>query len=251
MVNFSYRRSAAVAQAATLVDGGRLGDLRHFHGHYFQTWLSAPVWGHWTEGLWLWRLKTRAGSGGVLGDVGCHILDMASAVVGPIRRVRCELRTFPKVTQEGKSVTRWDGGPLDANDTAIIELELTNGAIGVIQATRWATGHKNHLRLEVQGTRGALVVDLDKSYEDFDVCLGRDKDAAAWKTRTCRRSTIASSVLSAAASPRSRISCEAPKCRLTSTPASALHGAAAGKTCARSDSAAVLVLLCTAASRPP
>ncbi len=186
LVNFSYRRSAALEQAARLVQSGKIGDLRHVHGFYLQTWLSAPVWGHWTEDLWLWRLKTSAGSGGVLGDVGCHILDLATAVAGPVKRVRCDLRTFPKVTREGKSVTEWKGGALDANDTAVIELELSSGAICLLQATRWATGHKNHLRLEAHGTQGAVRFDLDAGEHALEVCLGKDKDSVEWKTRTLK-----------------------------------------------------------------
>jgi len=186
MVNFSYRRSAALEQAARLIRAGELGDLRHLHGHYLQTWLSAPVWGHWTEDAWLWRLKSAAGSLGVLGDVGCHILDLASAAAGRIVRIRCELRTFPKTAPDGRSVRRWNGGPLDANDTAVLELELEGGALGLLHTTRWATGHKNHLRLEVHGTKGALAFDLDRSYEALDVCLGSDRDKAEWKTRVAR-----------------------------------------------------------------
>ncbi len=183
LVNFSYRRSAALEEAAKIVAAGKIGDLRHVHGFYLQTWLSAPVWGHWTQDLWLWRLQTSMGSLGVLGDVGCHILDLATAVTGSIARVRCDLRTFPKITRDRKLVTEWKGGALDANDTAVIELELKSGALCLLQATRWATGHKNHLRLEAHGTLGAVSFDLDVGEHLLKVCLGKDRDAVTWKTR--------------------------------------------------------------------
>ncbi len=124
MVNFTYRRSAALQEAMGLVREGKLGDLRHVHASYLQTWLSAPVWGHWTQDAWLWRLKTSAGSGGTLADIGCHLLDLATAVAGDARRVRCDLRAFPKIAPDGRRVTQWRGERLDANDTAVIELEL-------------------------------------------------------------------------------------------------------------------------------
>jgi predicted dehydrogenase len=181
MVSFSYRRAAAVEKASELVRAGRLGDLRHVHGFYLQTWLSAPVWGHWTEDLWLWRLQTAAGSGGVLGDVGCHLLDLATCVAGAADAVRCDLRTYPKVTRDGQPATSWQGRELDANDSAVIQLELSGGAVGMIQATRWATGHKNHLRLEVHGTRGALLIDLDQGENLLQACLGKDVSACVWR----------------------------------------------------------------------
>jgi len=45
LVNFSYRRSAAFQQARTVVADGSLGELRHVHSHYLQSWLSADMWG--------------------------------------------------------------------------------------------------------------------------------------------------------------------------------------------------------------
>jgi predicted dehydrogenase len=184
MVNFTYRRSSALERAMRLVRDGKLGALRHVNALYLQTWLSAPVWGHWTREAWLWRLQKAAGSGGVLADIGCHILDLATAVAGDARRVRCDLRSFPKIDERGKAVSRWKGVALDANDSAVIELELAGGAVAVIQATRWATGHRNHLRLEAHGTEGAVMLDLDRSHEQLDVCLGKDAAKAAWKTLT-------------------------------------------------------------------
>src|SRR5204862_6556996 len=91
MVNFSYRGSSAFQKAIGLVSAGTHGALRHVHSFYLQTWLSSHVWGGWTKEASLWRLQTAAGSGGVLGDVGCHILDMTTAVAGDVKRIRCDL----------------------------------------------------------------------------------------------------------------------------------------------------------------
>ncbi|HEY0866851.1 MAG TPA: Gfo/Idh/MocA family oxidoreductase, partial [Fimbriimonas sp.] len=181
MTNFSYRSSAGFQEAIKLVREGKLGHLRHTHSFYLQTWLSNDLWGNWSTEGFLWRLDKRT-SGGVLGDVGCHILDMTTAIVGEVKRVRCDLRTFPKV-HEGKLVTKHGGKNLDANDSAIISLEFGDGSVGIVQTTRWATGHLNSLRCEVHGTEGALCVDLDKSYRSIDLCLGRDAKKAVWKTK--------------------------------------------------------------------
>lgn len=186
MVNFSYRRSAAAQQAAKLVAQGRLGALRHVHAHYLQSWLASDAWGHWSGEAWLWRLRTAAGSGGVLGDIGVHILDLTTMVSGDATRLRCDLRTFDKPHGRGKArqmLSHWNGEVLDANDSALIQLDLPGGAMGTVQATRWATGHQNHLRVEVHGTQGALRFDLDESYERLHLCLGRDVHTFTWSTR--------------------------------------------------------------------
>ncbi len=182
MVNFSYRRSAALQRAMRMVADGELGELRHAHAFYLQSWLAAPIWGHWTNEAWLWRLQTAAGSGGVLGDIGCHLLDMATAVIGDVARIRCWLSNFPKIAEDGKAYKKWQGKKLDANDSAVIELELESGATAVLQTTRWATGHTNHLRLEAHGTQGALMFDLDRSYDKLDVCIGEGPKKATWET---------------------------------------------------------------------
>lgn len=179
MINFSYRESAAFQRAIQVARSGALGPLRHAHSFYLQTWLSSDVWGPWTnEGL-VWRLRASQ-SGGVLGDLGCHILDLTTGVAGEVVRVRCDLRTFPKLL-EGEEVAEFDGKPLDANDSAIIELEFDNGAVGVVQTTRWATGHVNHLRCEVHGAEGALRFDLDESYTRLNLCAGDDVRSAKWQ----------------------------------------------------------------------
>lgn len=182
MVNFSYRRSAALQKAIELSRSGKLGELRHAHGFYLQSWIAAPIWGHWTNEGWLWRMSTPSGSGGVLGDVGCHLLDLMTSVTGDVSEMRCLLGNFPKIGTDKKRYTKWQGRPLDANDTAIIELRFAEGGLGVLHTTRWASGHANHLRLEVHGTEGALMFDLDRSYETLDTCLGKDTAAAKWRS---------------------------------------------------------------------
>jgi predicted dehydrogenase len=178
MVNFSYRNSAALQKAAQLVRDGELGEIVHVEASYLQSWLSSKIWGDWqTTPAWLWRLSSKHGSKGVLGDIGVHILDFASLPVGPIRSIQARLKTFTAI--KGK---RTGGYPLDANDSALMQVEYANGALGVIHTTRWATGHANSLFLRIHGTKGALRLDLDKSYNELEVCLGKDIHRAKWTT---------------------------------------------------------------------
>jgi len=180
MINFSYRNASAVSAAADIVKKGKLGRLRHVHSHYLQSWIPTKVWGHWTDDWCLWRQEK--GSGGVLTDIGCHILDLTTSVAGDATKIRCHLANFPKILK-GKEVTRHKGRNLDANDTALLELLFANGAVGTIHASRWATGLKNHLRCEVHGTEGALKIDLDEGPDQLGVCLEEDIHTAKWEQR--------------------------------------------------------------------
>lgn len=185
MVNLSYRNAPALQKAAQLVQAGKLGEIVHVEASYRQSWLSSKVWGDWkTTPAWLWRLSTKHGSHGVLGDVGVHILDFASFPVGPVRSIQSRLKTFTAL--KGKRVGEY---PLDANDSAIMQVEFANGALGVIHTTRWATGHANSLYLHIHGTKGALRIDLDRSMDELEVCLGADIHKAAWKTLKAPKTT--------------------------------------------------------------
>ena len=187
MINFSYRNSAAFHYAAKLVADGKLGEVRHVHSSYLQQWLAVPTWGHWSGDGWLWRLQTAAGSGGVLGDIGCHLLDFTTGVAGPVKALGCRLHTFKKQDPAtGRFVSRYKGKQLDANDSAMIELAFDGGGVGQAHTTRWATGKANSIVLHVHGTEGALAIDLDDDYNHIRLCLGRSLKKAEWKKKVLK-----------------------------------------------------------------
>jgi predicted dehydrogenase len=161
MVNFSYRCASAMSHAAWMFGQGRIGELRHVSAQYTQGWLCEA---HEPSGGALWRMR-RATGGGVLADLGCHLLDMVTGIVGDVKRVSCTFGNFPKVAKDGTPFTRWQGKPLDADDTALITLEFAGGGMGILQVSRWAAGRDNSIKVDVHGTRGALVFDLDNAYD--------------------------------------------------------------------------------------
>jgi len=177
-VNFTFRQSAAIEEARRLVADGRLGCIRHVEACHLQSWLSSSVWGDWrTNPAWLWRLSTTHGSSGVLGDLGGHVIDAVSHVVGSISSVSCRLKTFAKAPDN-----RIDDFVLDANDSAVVTVEFVDGALGTIHMSRWATGYVNRLSLAVHGEDGALRLDLEDGIDVLETCLDADIDSATWKT---------------------------------------------------------------------
>ncbi|WP_295074818.1 Gfo/Idh/MocA family oxidoreductase [Tabrizicola sp.] len=182
MVNLSYRNVPALQHAAQMVRDGAIGTIRHFEASYLQSWLTQPAWGHWDkEPQWLWRLSTKHGSKGVLGDVGIHILDFATFIAGmDATQVSCLLQTFDKAPggQIGEYV-------LDANDSATMQVRLANGALGTVAATRFATGHLNDLRLRLYGQTGGLEVTFEKAVSHLRACLGDDIQTGTWQDVDC------------------------------------------------------------------
>lgn len=184
MVNFSYRRSAAFQQAIAWVAAGEIGDVRHVHAHYLQGWLTGIREPTKPGQVIPWRLQKSWG-GGVLADLGCHILDLSTAVVGPVAEARCDLANFPKINSKGKPFTVHKKEKLDADDTAAIHLRFASGtSFGAVHTTRWATGRGNTIRVEVHGTEGAIMFDLDRSYEQIDRF---DRKKNVWVSKTLKK----------------------------------------------------------------
>lgn len=178
-VNFSYRNSCGAQAAAALVKAGGIGRVMHLEASYLQSWLAQDAWGDWRTHVPLtWRLSRRHGSWGTLGDIGCHIYDLATLVAGDIASLACEVKTFDK----GVPGNRIGPYVLDANDSFVATVDLAGGGIGTVHATRWATGQHNSLRVRVYGDEGAVMVDLDRAYDRYWVVRGRTAmRKAEWK----------------------------------------------------------------------
>lgn len=182
MVNLSYRTSGALHKAKTLVHQGKLGEVRHVEASYRQSWLVSDYWGDWkTEDAWLWRLSKAHGSLGVLGDIGIHILDYLCAGTGmSIKGLQCRLQTFDKAP--GNCMGEYE---LDANDSCVMNIELANGALGVVHMSRYYTGYVNDLMLTIHGTKGAVRLGTGQLGDQLMVSMGDDMNTHTWKSLAC------------------------------------------------------------------
>jgi predicted dehydrogenase len=174
MVGFSYRRVPAITFARDLVAQGRVGDIRQVRAQYLQDWLVDA------QGPMTWRLdKEQAGSGS-LGDIGAHAIDAVQFITGErLESVSGILHTF--VTERpllGESVglsgtASSEYGRVTVDDVAMFTGRLSGGALGSFEATRYATGRRNALRLEFSGSEGAIAFDLERMNE-LEFYDGRD-----------------------------------------------------------------------------
>jgi len=179
MVNFTYRNSPAIQKAREMVVSGAIGKVRHVEASYLQSWLIGNFWGDWkTEGKFLWRLSTRHGSNGALGDIGIHIVDWMSLGAGTdVTHVFARLKTFDKAPPSNQI----GDYPLDANDCVTMTVDFANGAIGTIFATRTGAGQMDQLRLRVYGETGSIEAIYDTGKSTLRACLGEDVHTATWR----------------------------------------------------------------------
>ncbi|HZE32584.1 MAG TPA: Gfo/Idh/MocA family oxidoreductase [Actinoallomurus sp.] len=168
MVGFNYRRVPALALARSLVLEGRIGTIRHVRAQYLQDWIVDP------DFPLVWRLDADKAGSGALGDIGAHIIDAAQYVTGDrLTGVSALLETFIKErpiaeTSAGLDATV-DGdsrrGRVTVDDAALFVGRMSGGALASFEATRFATGRKNVLRLEINGSAGSLAFDLESMNE--------------------------------------------------------------------------------------
>lgn len=159
MLGFNYRRVPALALARDLIAAGRLGQLRQLNIRYYQDWLvdeQSPM---------SWRLRKEEAGSGALGDLGSHAVDQLHFLTGAkVSSVSATSRTF---------VTRRPGAEGDeevsVDDAIWSTLELDNGAVATVEATRMATGRKNAFRIEAYGSQGSLAFDLE-SLNHLQLC---------------------------------------------------------------------------------
>jgi predicted dehydrogenase len=143
MTAFNYRFVPAVRLARQMIESGELGELYHFRGSYLQEWGST------TEEAWRFD-KSLAGSG-ALGDLGAHVVDLARYLVGEIGSVAASTRTF----MPGREV----------DDAFEAVADFDGGAVGTIEATRFAPGRKNRFSWEINGSNGSLAFDMERLNE--------------------------------------------------------------------------------------
>lgn len=174
MVGFTYRRVPAVTHMRDLIAEGVVGQIAHVRAAYRQDWLvdrEMPL---------AWRLQREHAGSGALGDIGAHIVDMVQFVTGQaVTAVSGTLETIVarrplQAAGSGLQGTAGEGyGDVTVDDAALFTGRLSGGALASFEATRFATGRKNGLEIEVSGERGALRFAL----EDLNVLEYYDRTA--------------------------------------------------------------------------
>jgi predicted dehydrogenase len=155
MVAFNYRRVPALAYARELIANGRIGDIRHVRAVYLQDWLSdanAPM---------AWRLRKEQAGSGALGDLGAHIVDATQFLTGDLLTGVCATTTtFVQQRPSGSGME-----DVTVDDAALFLGRFAGGAVASYEATRYALGRKNAMRVEINGSKGSLAFDFESMNE--------------------------------------------------------------------------------------
>ncbi len=147
---FNNRFMPSAKLAKQLMEEGKLGKILSFRAHMIMPSNinpSSPI---------RWRNTRAAAGGGVLYDLGAHVMDMLTWLAGPVKSVYTKNQTAYAQRPDGK------GGfaPVDTDDASYSIVTLANGAVGTAEASKLATGTNTDLYIEIHGDKGALKIDF-------------------------------------------------------------------------------------------
>ncbi len=163
MICHNYRRIPAIALAKRMIERGDLGDrIYHYRARYAQDWIADPNF------PLVWRLQAKIAGSGTHGDIDAHIIDLGRYLVGEIKEVCGLMETFIKerpLQEEAGAGLAAKGakktGKVTVDDAVSWIGRFKNGAIANLEATRFANGRKNHITLEVNGSKGSLAFNFE------------------------------------------------------------------------------------------
>ena len=154
-VGFNYRRLPAVSLMKRMVDEGAVGKVRLWRG----TWLSDEFVNPAIP--FDWRFDRTMG-GSTIADLGSHLIDMASWMVGKVTEVCAQSETFVRErvdTRAGSLI------PVTVDDASSALLAFEWGARGVLEMARTAVRRPCDFTVEINGDAGTLVFDYARLNE--------------------------------------------------------------------------------------
>jgi len=146
-----YRFLPATMRAKQLVEEGFLGRVMHFRSVYLHSSSINP------DKPITWKLDRSQGGGGVLFDLGSHILDLMIHLLGKVESVGAVCETFFKERPLAGTDKRVK---VETDDLALMTVRFQSGALGTIEASKVATGTNDELRFEIHGEKGAMRFNL-------------------------------------------------------------------------------------------
>ncbi len=144
-IGFNYRRLPAVSLMADMVASGELGDINLWRG----TWLSDEFVD--PDIAFDWRFDSSMG-GSTIGDLGCHLIDMAMWMLGPIDDVSALSSTFIRERDEGGHARA-----VEVDDASTALVRFASGVQGTMEVARSAPRRPCDFTVEVNGSKGTAM----------------------------------------------------------------------------------------------
>ena len=147
---FNNRFLAPIMRAKQLVDEGKIGRILSFSASYLH---SSALNVEKSAG---WKQNADICGGGVLFDLGSHVIDLVYHLCGEFDSV-CAMTQIAYAERAGMDGSPWK---TNADEAFYMLTRLKNGACGTISASKVAVGANDDISLEISGEKGALRFSL-------------------------------------------------------------------------------------------
>jgi len=148
MTAFTYRFVPAMRYLGHLIKQGDLGTPYHYRSCRLQDWGTRNLG---------WRQQKALAGTGELGDMLSHRINFAQHLVGPMKRIVANVKNLTPVR---------GGAPNDTEDWVAILADFTNGATGVLESSKLASGRN-------ESWRSLDYVEINGSEATFEFTTGK------------------------------------------------------------------------------
>ncbi len=146
--NFSNRMIPALSLAKKLMLEEDFGKIYHFRVNYLMDYYNDPKIPK------TWRMDKDLAGSGITADLSVHAIDLARWLCGEPETVMAITNTFIKERPISDSSSK--KVKVDVDDASIALLEFSNGAIGYLEATAYATGRRAFVGVELNAEKGSV-----------------------------------------------------------------------------------------------
>ena len=192
-VGLTYLANPAMFMAKQLISDGKLGTIYAFSGHFNEDHLSDP------DLPFHWYCDEQLAGYGTTADLGYHVVGNLLYLLGhpksltANRQVKVKERrvtndrgtrsiTASTAEQPGQAKTAQSAmRVVTADDMANAVIRYDNDLAGVIQVSRVATGRDQFMQLEINGSQGSILLDMENMNEIQLYLREQDKQQEGFK----------------------------------------------------------------------
>jgi predicted dehydrogenase len=164
-VGHAFPRNPVHDLAKDIIDSGEIGDITMFKGCQHVDMFGDPL------APFMWRADGKLAPTGIVGDTGSHVFSFMEFLVGRVSSLVANtfITTARRPVVSGlafgeraelKGTEEW--ADVTNPDATQLLCRFENGASGIVDFSRVATGRKFMQTYEIYGTRGSLAYTYDE-----------------------------------------------------------------------------------------
>ncbi|MGR3812843.1 MAG: Gfo/Idh/MocA family protein [Cognatishimia activa] len=164
-VGHAFPRNPVHDLAKEIIDAGEIGEIKLFKACQHIDMYGDPLTPY------MWRANGELAPTGIIGDTGSHVFSFMEFLVGPVAKLVADnFIVTPKrpvvdglaygETAELKGDEDW--ADITNPDGTNLMVQFANGARGLVDFSRVATGRKFMQTYEIYGTKGSLAYTYDE-----------------------------------------------------------------------------------------